>query len=113
MNVKTRQCIFIGYGQDEFDYRFYDPVEKKLVRSRDVVFFQDQTIEDFDKADKADFQSSESLDDVDPVPLTNQKKIFIMMKIKLIMKMVIMFRMTGMMLLMLQCKMMWLSNYQL
>ena len=70
LDVKTRQCIFIGYGQDEFGYRFYDPVEKKLVRSRDVVFFEDQTIEDFDKADKADFQSSESLVDVDPVPLT-------------------------------------------
>ena len=31
LDVKTKQCIFIGYGQDEFGYRFYDPVEKKLV----------------------------------------------------------------------------------
>ena len=54
MDVKTRQCIFIGYGQDELGYRFYDLVEKKLVRSRDVVFFEDQTIEDFDKAEKVD-----------------------------------------------------------
>jgi len=36
MDAKTRQCIFISYGEDEFGYRFYDPVEKKLVRSRDV-----------------------------------------------------------------------------
>ena len=34
------------------------------------MFFEDQTIEDFDKAEKVDSQSSESLVDVDPVPLT-------------------------------------------
>nr|KYP48956.1 Retrovirus-related Pol polyprotein from transposon TNT 1-94 [Cajanus cajan] len=45
LDTKTRQCIFIGYGEDEFGYRFYDPVEKKLVRSRDVQFMEDQTIE--------------------------------------------------------------------
>ena len=26
LDVKTRQCVFIGYGQDEFGYRFYDPL---------------------------------------------------------------------------------------
>ncbi|RDX79229.1 hypothetical protein CR513_40379, partial [Mucuna pruriens] len=36
LDMKTRQCIFIGYGHDEYGYRMYDPVEKKLVRSRDV-----------------------------------------------------------------------------
>ncbi|KAF3650280.1 Eukaryotic translation initiation factor 3 subunit A [Capsicum annuum] len=70
LDVKTRQCIFIGYDQDEFGYRFYDPVEKKLVKSRDVVFFEDQIIKDFDKSEKVDSQSSESLVDVDLVSLT-------------------------------------------
>ena len=37
LDAKARQCIFIGYGQDEFGYRLYDPVEKKVIRSRDVV----------------------------------------------------------------------------
>ena len=37
LDVKTKQCIFIGYSQDEFGYRFYDPIDKKLIRSRDVV----------------------------------------------------------------------------
>jgi len=41
LDAKTRQGIFIGYGEDEFGYRFYDPVEKKLVRSRDVQFMKD------------------------------------------------------------------------
>lgn len=69
LDVKTTQCIFIGYGQDEFGYRFYDPAEKKLVRTCDVVFFEDQIIEDFNKAEKVYSQSSESLVNVDPVPL--------------------------------------------
>ena len=67
LDVKTRQCIFIGYGQDEFGYRLYDPVEKKLVRSRDVEFIEDQTIKDIDKAEKSQSQESSDLTDVDPV----------------------------------------------
>jgi len=46
LDAKTRECIFIGYGHDEFGYRFYDPVEKRLVRSRDVTFVEDQTVKD-------------------------------------------------------------------
>ena len=38
LDDKTRKCIFIVYGYDEFGYIFYDPVEKKLVKSRDVIF---------------------------------------------------------------------------
>jgi len=41
LDMKTKQCIFIGYGQDEHGYKLYDPVNKKLVRSRDVVFLED------------------------------------------------------------------------
>ena len=52
VDVKTQQCIFVGYGQDQFGYRFYDPVQKKLVRSYDAVFIENQTIEDVDKMEK-------------------------------------------------------------
>ncbi|RVW22382.1 Retrovirus-related Pol polyprotein from transposon TNT 1-94 [Vitis vinifera] len=31
LDAKTRPCVFIGYGQDELGYRFYDPVQKKLM----------------------------------------------------------------------------------
>ncbi|KAL4296424.1 hypothetical protein GQ457_12G004830 [Hibiscus cannabinus] len=69
LDVKTRQCIFIGYGLDgEFGYRLYDPVQKKLVRSRDVVFIEDQTIDDIDKMEKEDSQDNSELIDVNPVP---------------------------------------------
>ncbi|KAL3835280.1 hypothetical protein ACJIZ3_003671 [Penstemon smallii] len=70
LDAKTRQCIFIGYGNDEFGYRFYDPVEKKLVRSRDVIFMEDQTIEDIEKANCQLPQESDELISPKPVPLS-------------------------------------------
>ena len=69
MDVKTKQCIFIGYGQDEFGYHFYNPIDKKLIRSRDVAFFEDQTIEHIDKTEQLDSHADESLVDVDPIPI--------------------------------------------
>jgi len=39
LDVNTRECIFIGYDHDEFGYRLYDPVQKKLVRSHVMLFF--------------------------------------------------------------------------
>lgn len=70
LDAKARQCIFIGYGQDEFGYKLYDPIEKKVIRSRDVVFFEDQTIEDIEKAEKSYSHSQDDSIDVDPVPTT-------------------------------------------
>ncbi|CAL1360546.1 unnamed protein product [Linum trigynum] len=46
LDSKTRPCVFIGYGQNEFGYRFFDPIQKKLIRSRDAVFIENETIED-------------------------------------------------------------------
>ncbi|KAG6738200.1 hypothetical protein POTOM_057808 [Populus tomentosa] len=49
---KTKQCIFLGSEDDEFGYRLWDPKEKKIVRNKDVIFFEDQTIEDFEQKEK-------------------------------------------------------------
>jgi len=46
LDDKARQCIFLGYGHEEYRCRLWDPIEKKLIRSRDVVFFEDQTIQE-------------------------------------------------------------------
>lgn len=70
LEMKSRQCVFIGYGQDEFGYRFYDPVSRKLVRSRDVVFMEDQTIKDIDKS-KNPTQIFEGLIDTEATPSTS------------------------------------------
>lgn len=52
LDAKTRQCIFIGYGQDEFGYRLYDPVKRNLMRSRDVMFIEDQTVDNLTRRRK-------------------------------------------------------------
>ncbi|CAL5350460.1 unnamed protein product [Camellia sinensis] len=38
LDDKATPCIFIGYGDEEFGYRLWDPKHKKVIRSRDVVF---------------------------------------------------------------------------
>lgn len=63
---KTRQCIFVGYGLDEFGYRLFDPIANKVLRRRDVVFVEDQTIEDIVKTKKRCQQQHQ--DDLDPLP---------------------------------------------
>ena len=42
-------CIFIGYGDEEFGYKLWDSKKQKIVRSRDVVFHEHETIEDMEK----------------------------------------------------------------
>ena len=49
LDVKSKQCIFIGYSQEEFGDRCYDPIERKLIRSRDVVLVGDLTIQDTER----------------------------------------------------------------
>jgi hypothetical protein len=39
----------MGYGHEGIGYRLWDPVNKKIIQSRDVVFFENQTIEDLDQ----------------------------------------------------------------
>jgi len=69
LDAKSRQRIFIGYGENEFGYGFYDPVGKKLVRSRDVKFMEDQTIEDINKMDKSTPKEDNGEVDFEPVQL--------------------------------------------
>jgi len=43
---KTKECIYLGSSRDEFGYRLWDPANRKIIRSRDNVFSEDQTLED-------------------------------------------------------------------
>ena len=40
-------CIFFGYSEDEFGYRLWNLLDKKVVRSHDIVFMEDKTIVDW------------------------------------------------------------------
>ena len=40
MDRKARKCIFVGYDEKKHAYRCYDPVEAKMISSRDCQFHQ-------------------------------------------------------------------------
>ena len=40
LNAKARKCFFIGYGDEQFGYRFWDDQNRKIIRSRNVVFHE-------------------------------------------------------------------------
>lgn len=42
LQPKSTRCIFLGYGEDKKAYKLYDPVAKKIMASRDVVFQEEQ-----------------------------------------------------------------------
>lgn len=50
LDDKSMPCIFLGYADEEFGYRLMNPENENIYRSRDVIFREDQTIEDFDKS---------------------------------------------------------------
>ena len=52
-DVKVKPCIFLGYGHEEFGYRLWDPMSRKLVGSREVVFLEDQLVDDGGKVEKS------------------------------------------------------------
>lgn len=47
--MQRNYCVFIGYGLDRIGYRFYTPLLKKLIRSCDVGFIEDQQLRDIDR----------------------------------------------------------------
>ena len=45
--------VFVRYGDEEFGFKLLDPTKKKLVKSRDVVFQEKQTLRDFEIANQS------------------------------------------------------------
>ena len=39
-------CIFMGYGDEEFGYRLWDLEKKRIIRSKDIVFHEQETMSD-------------------------------------------------------------------
>ncbi|RVX07481.1 Retrovirus-related Pol polyprotein from transposon TNT 1-94 [Vitis vinifera] len=38
LDAKSKICFFIGYGDEKFRYRFWDEQNKKIIRSRNMIF---------------------------------------------------------------------------
>ncbi|KAL9437320.1 hypothetical protein AB3S75_023224 [Citrus x aurantiifolia] len=51
--IKPRNAFFLGYGHEEFRYKLWELLAKKLIRSRDVVFLEDQIVSDAEKSDES------------------------------------------------------------
>ena len=66
LDVKAKPCIFLGYGHEEFGYILWDPLSTKIVRSRDVVFLEDQLVDNGDKKEKSS-SSTEIPIRIDPI----------------------------------------------
>ena len=60
LESKSKPCIFLGYSEDEFGYRMWDLLDKKVIRSRDVIFMEDKIIEDW-KHQRPDLSSQSTI----------------------------------------------------
>ena len=58
LDPKTRPCIFLGYGDDEFGYPLWHLAKKKVIRSRNIIFMEEKTIVGWETENK--FPTTES-----------------------------------------------------
>ncbi|BBH04062.1 Toll-Interleukin-Resistance domain family protein [Prunus dulcis] len=69
LDPKSKKCTFIGYGEDEFGYRIWDNENKKVIRSRDVIFNERMMYKDRHKNDTSNTEQSVPIFvDTDDVP---------------------------------------------
>ena len=73
LNPKSRPCLFLNYGEDEFNYWLWDLIDKKVIRSRDIVFMDEKKIVDWEMENKPSTTNSNRVDDkpnqtpIDPI----------------------------------------------
>ena len=42
LDSKAKKCVLLGYGDTTKGYRFYDPEKRRIIFSRDVVFYENE-----------------------------------------------------------------------
>ncbi|WP_165303592.1 reverse transcriptase domain-containing protein, partial [Enterobacter cloacae complex sp. CH23B] len=47
LDAKSKKCFFIGYGEGDFGYRLWNPEDGKILRSRDVIFNEQNMYKDY------------------------------------------------------------------
>jgi hypothetical protein len=52
LDLKSRQCVFLGYGKGVKGYKFWDPKANKAVISRDVVLDENSMLKSTQGAKK-------------------------------------------------------------
>lgn len=48
LDDKVTPCILVGYGYEKFGYRLWDPMNKKIIKRRDIMFLENQLADDDD-----------------------------------------------------------------
>jgi hypothetical protein len=43
LDDKREKYIFVGYGDRRMGYKLYNPITKKVIMNRDVIFEEDKT----------------------------------------------------------------------
>jgi hypothetical protein len=43
LDDKSERCIFVGYGERRMGYKLYNPITKKVIMSKDVIFEEDKS----------------------------------------------------------------------
>ena len=66
LDDKTTLGIFIGDGDEEFGYRLWDSEKQKIVRSREVMFHEHETIKDMEKNVSGEKLTYEGVVDLTP-----------------------------------------------
>ena len=60
LDSKLRKCVFLGFEKGVKGYRFWDPISKKTVTSRDVIFDEAFMLKQ-DEAETCDDRPQEKL----------------------------------------------------
>ena len=69
LDDKSKKCIFVGYGDIRMRYKLYNPITKKVIISRDVIFEEDKTWQWNDDQEAVKWISTDLiLEDVVEVP---------------------------------------------
>ena len=51
LDAKSRKCFFIRYGTDKFGYKFWSEQDKKIIKSKNVIFNERNLYKDKDVSD--------------------------------------------------------------
>ncbi|KAE8691550.1 ABC transporter B family member 18 [Hibiscus syriacus] len=56
LDAKSKECIFLGYKKGVKGFKFWDPIAKKIVISRDVVFYEQPMLQQKKDTTMVDFE---------------------------------------------------------
>lgn len=72
MDPKAVECLLVGYCENSKSFRMWNPVTRKIIISRDVVFREEATYES-GSVNEDDYDSLFPLDEVTVVNLKKKK----------------------------------------